>query len=112
MPFPQLTSGLSDCKCRNLQALEKFSRVNESLRNLKNTRESQKLLTEVKTPAHWEEGSVDQRRLPIPGKEKEVLRIVILRWSSSKAYPTFPWAQEELRVLPRLNSHIASVKIL
>ena len=65
---------------------EKFPRVNENIKNLKNTRENQKLLTEVKTPAHWEERCVDQGRLPIPAEKKVVLRIIILGWSSSEAY--------------------------
>ena len=78
----------------------------------KTLEKNQKLLTEIKASAHREKGCVDQGRLPIPAEKKVVLRIIVLRWSSSEAYPTFPWAQEELRVLPRLNSHIASVKIL
>ena len=113
MPFLQITSGLSGYRYRNPQALEEFSRVNKNVENKKKTLEkNQKLLTEIKASAHREKGCVDQGRLPIPAEKKVVLQIIILGWSSSEAYPTFPRAQKVLRVLPRPNPHVASVKIL
>ena len=48
------------------------------------------MLTDVEILEYWEEGGVDQRRLPISTEKEKVLGFVILGRDAGEANPSFP----------------------
>ena len=69
------------------------------------------MLTNVEIAAYWEKSGVDQRRLPVPTEEEEMLGVIILRRNAGEADSSFSGSQKVLRTFPRANPRITEMKV-
>ena len=69
------------------------------------------MLTNVEIAAYWEKSGVDQRRLPVPTEEEEMLGVIILRRNGGEANPSFSGSQKVLRTFLGADPRITKMKV-